>query len=143
MMMMNQMNMNQPNMVMNPMGNQMTSMMNQAFNQQQNMATQLQQMNKQNSNIPPFQNPDFITVLFKVQIPKNQITIQCNLNDKVSDLIKSYRTKTQYDDAAHEKFIFNGKRLVESLTCAEAGLANSSVVYVINDKDNVGGSKSY
>ena len=67
------------------------------------------------------------------------MTIQCSLNDKVSTIIQAYRNKTQDFDDKHEKFIYNAKRLNETLTCAEAGIINNSVIFVLNDKDVDGG----
>ena len=123
----------------------MANMINQANNQQQfnqNMMQQQQIMNN-NPNMNNPQNPNFITILFKLQmtngIDLEPFSIQCTLNDKVSDVIQKFRTKVQDFDTKHEKFIFNAKRLCETLTVAEAGMGNNSIVYVINDKDLEGG----
>ena len=114
---------------------------------QANMMNQFnnQNLNQQQQNNQP-QAPDInnLTVSFKLQIkdqaPKPLVTIQCSLNDKVSTIIQAYRNKTQDFDAEHEKFIYNAKRLNETLTVAEAGMSNNSVVYVINDRDLEGGN---
>ena len=123
----------------------MANMINQANNQQQfnqNMMQQQQIMNN-NPNMNNPQNPNFITILFKLQMINETVlkpySIQCTLNDKVSDVIQKFRTKAQDFDTKHEKFIFNAKRLCETLTVAEAGMSNNSIVYVINDKDLEGG----
>ena len=123
----------------------MANMINQANNQQQfnqNMMQQQQIMNN-NPNMNNPQNPNFITILFKLQMTNGTdlepFSIQCTLNDKVSDVIQKFRTKAQDFDTKHEKFIFNAKRLCETLTVAEAGMGNNSIVYVINDKDLEGG----
>ena len=123
----------------------MANMINQANNQQQfnqNMMQQQQIMNN-NPNMNNPQNPNFITILFKLQMTNETdmkpYSIQCTLNDKVSDVIQKFRTKAQDFDIKHEKFIFNAKRLCETLTVAEAGMGNNSIVYVINDKDLEGG----
>ena len=123
----------------------MANMINQANNQQQfnqNMMQQQQIMNN-NPNMNNPQNPNFITILFKLQMTNETdlepFSIQCTLNDKVSDVIQKFRTKAQDFDTKHEKFIFNAKRLCETLTVAEAGMGNNSIVYVINDKDLEGG----
>ena len=117
--------------------NMMNQVMNQSINQQQ------QQQNNINSNQAQTEDPNNITVSFKLQIregpPKDPIAIQCNLNDKVSTIIKAYRNKTQDFDEEHEKFIYNAKRLNETLTCAEAGILNNSVVFVLNDGGAYGG----
>ena len=90
-------------------------------------------------------DPDNISVQFRVQIgqngvPKPPITIQCNLNDKVSKVVQYYRNKTGDNDAAHQKLIYNAKRLNETLTLAEAGIINNSTIFIINDEGLVGGS---
>ena len=63
-----------------------------------------------------------------------QITIQIQSDEKVSELIKRYRIKTN-DREPKKKFIFNAKALNPNLTCAEAGLYNNSIVQVLNTKD--------
>ena len=156
--MMNQM-MNQPtmmNQMMNQqnMMNQMMQMMLQNQMNQQNMMGQAGMMNQalnqgqiNNSNInistAPAENPNNMTVGFRLQIkegpPKPPVFIQCTMNDKVSSLIQSYRNKTGDNDAAHEKFIYNAKRLNETLTVAEAGILNNAVIFVLNDRDVDGG----
>ena len=116
------------------------NMMNQFNNQN---LDQQQQQNNINSFQPETPDTNNITVSFKLQIkdqaPKPLVTIQCSLNDKVSTIIQAYRNKTQDFDAEHEKFIYNAKRLNETLTCAEAGIINNSVIFVLNDKDVDGG----
>ena len=139
--MMQQNLMNQMMMQQNPqnMMNQ-ANMMNQFNNQNLN---QQQQQNNINSFQPETPDTNNITVSFKLQIkdqaPKPLVTIQCSLNDKVSTIIQAYRNKTQDFDAEHEKFIYNAKKLNETLTCAEAGIINNSVIFVLNDKDVDGG----
>ena len=116
----------------------------QAFNQQQQ---QQQQQNNMNNFQPPqaqdLNNNNNISVSFKLQVkngpPKPPITIQCNLNDKVSTIIQAYRNKTQDFDVEHEKFIFNAKKLNETLTLAESGIINNSVIFVLNDGGAYGG----
>ena len=123
----------------------MQNMLNQANNQQQfnQNFMQQQQIINNNPNMNNSPNSDFITILFKLQITngpdREPYSIQCTLNDKVSDVIKQFRNKANDFDFQHEKFIFNAKRLCETLTVAEAGMSNNSIVYVINDKDLKGG----
>ena len=78
--------------------------------------------NNQPSTPPP--NSNIITVIFKLLLRNargnNEFTIQCSLNDKVSDVIQKFKTKAQDDENInHEKFKFNAKRLNETLTVAE------------------------
>ena len=70
---------------------------------------------------------------------QREFTVHTTLNEKVSDLITKFRNKAHDTELQHEKFIFNAKRLNMSLTVAEAGLSNNSIIYVINDKDLKGG----
>ena len=103
--------------------------MNQIFNQQQN---------DNNVNSPQTQNSNNISVAFRRQIgegpPKPPLIIQCTLNDKVSSLIQSYCNKTGDHDIQHRKFIFNAKKLNETLTVAEAGMNNNSVIFVLDSR---------
>ena len=129
----------QPNMM--NQANIMNQVLTQSINQQQ-----LQQQSAFPNNQNNFQstNSNYITVHFRIQqgrnLPtKDHLTIQCNLDDKVSDVIKAYRTKTQDFDEEHDHFIFNAKKLNQTLSCAEAGIVNGSIIYVLNDKDVDGG----
>ena len=140
--MMNQPNMMNQMMLQNQMNQQNMNMMNQAnmINQSMN-----QVLNQQQNNANSFQTQDAnnISVGFRLQIgegpPKPPVIIQCTLNDLVGSIIQSYRNKTGDNDAEHEKFIFNAKRLNETLTVAEAGINNNSVIFVLNDRNVDGG----
>ena len=107
---------------------------------QQNMFNQMQNMqnNLLNDN---FQN--------QIELPKNYIDvrfrkkdceyiIQCNLNDKVSNIIEKYRIKAN-DRETKVKFIYNAMYLNPSLTVAEAGLKNNSTTLVVSTGDVRGG----
>ena len=127
-MMMNMMNFNNQNLPMNQfaamMGNMNTQMANNNFGNQGNF----QNNNAQNQN-------DYggINVHFRIEGRKDEIVIQCLPDERVSELIKRYRTKTGDDDIT-KKFIFNAKALNESLSVAEAGLANNVNVFVVRTK---------
>ena len=127
-MMMNMMNFNNQNIPMNQfaamMGNMNTQMANNNFGNQGNF----QNNNAQNQN-------DYggINVHFRIEGRKDEIVIQCLPDERVSELIKRYRTKTGDNDIT-KKFIFNAKALNESLTVAEAGLANNVNVFVVRTK---------
>ena len=87
-------------------------------------------------------NPNIITIIFKLQAKEefnNAFSVQCNLNGKVSDVIKSFRNKTNNFNYQPEIFIFNAKRIDETLTVAEAGLTNNSIISVLNDEKLIGG----
>ena len=104
--------------------------MNQFFNQQQNV---------DNTNSPQIQNSNNISVAFRRQVgegrpPQPPLMIQCTLNDKVSSLIQSYCNKSGDHDIEHRKFIFNAKKLNETLTVAEAGMNNNSAIFVLDTR---------
>ena len=82
-------------------------------------------------------NPKEISILFR-QAGLNEhtisnISIQCNINEKVSNLIEKYRIKTGDRDLS-KKFIFNAENLNFSLTLEEAGLTNNSNIFVVKVK---------
>ena len=56
--------------------------------------------------------------------------IQCQLNERVSDLIQRYRTKSGDRDPS-KKFIFNAKNLNQSLTIEQAGITNNGNIFVV------------
>ena len=59
--------------------------------------------------------------------------VLCAPNEKVSSIIEKYRMQTgDYDP--DKKFIFNAKNLRPSLTLAEAGLINNSVIFVVTTR---------
>ena len=59
----------------------------------------------------------------------NKISIQCLLDEKVSDVIQRYRIKTGDQDIS-KKFFFNSRSLNPEITVAEAGLNNMAHIYV-------------
>ena len=77
--------------------------------------------------------PKEISIAFRKEGQNGPIYIQCNINEKVSDLIEKYRIKCGDRDLS-KKFIFNAKFLNFSLTLEEAGLTNNSNVFVIKVK---------
>ena len=147
---MTQMNMSQMNMnQMNPMMNNMNSMMNNMNPMMNNMNMMNQgtmmnaAINMQNNNNmanmgnmnsqPPQTNNQYINVYFRAgaQGENGHIMIQCTMNDKVSQLIERYKTKSQ-EDVSKKKFIFNAKALNPSLTVSEAGLQEGANIFVVN-----------
>ena len=126
-------NMNNMNM-MNPMNNMnmmnQGTMMNAAINMQNN--NNMANMGNMNSQ-PPQTNNQYINVYFRAgaQGENGHIMIQCTMNDKVSQLIERYKTKSQ-EDVSKKKFIFNAKALNPSLTVSEAGLQEGANIFVVN-----------
>ena len=121
--MMNNMNMMNPNM----------GMMNAAMNMNANMQNNMNDLNNMNAGNPQTTNSQFINVYFKAGAngENGSIMIQCSLNDKISDLIQKYRSKS-LEDVTLKKFIFNAKALVPTLTVAEAGLTEGANIFVVN-----------
>ncbi len=58
------------------------------------------------------------------------IMIQCRPDDKVSDIIEKYRTKSMDNDIS-KKFIFNAKALAPTLKLSEAGITNNANIFVV------------
>ena len=57
------------------------------------------------------------------------MVIQCEPNDKVSNIIQRYRNLAiDYDNS--KIFIFNGRELNDNLTVAETGIYNNSKIFV-------------
>ena len=59
------------------------------------------------------------------------IDVYTTPEEKVSDLIEKYRTKSG-DRVSTKKFLFNAKKLNPYLTCSEAGLFNNAPIFVVN-----------
>ena len=84
---------------------------------------------------------EYINVTFRTNSDKgknSQITIQCSINEKVSDLIEKYRNETGDRDNS-KKFIYDARALNPSLTLLEAGMQNNSNVFVVVIKGVKGG----
>ena len=144
--------MNQQNMMNQMMMNNPQIMMMMA---QQNVMNQMTMMNQQNINDQFIKNQNFLlgqnnendkndmTVIFKLpyfyDLPIRTITVLCNINDKVSYIIKKYRMKLGRNEEYHEKFIYNAKKIKEDLTLGEIGLMNNSMIFVLNTRVIQGG----
>ena len=80
--------------------------------------------------IIPRQN-GIINIYFTKNTSYAPILIQCLFDDKISTVIERYRNKTNDRDETL-KFIFNSKSLNPTLTCAESGIMDNSVINVIS-----------
>ena len=119
------------NMGMNNMG---TGMMNAAMNMNMDNQNNMNNLNNMNmNNNPTTTSNQFINVYFRVGADGagGSIMIQCTLNDKVSDLIQKYKTKS-LEDVSQKKFIFNAKALNPNLTVSEAGMQEGANIFVVN-----------
>ena len=118
-------------------------MLQQQMMQQQMMQQQMMQQQMRNKKMMEIleksENPqeNYLNIIFKVRGKRDdslQYNIQVLSNEMVSSLIQKYRNKSG-DFGKKKKFIFNAKALVPSLTCAESGLSDNSIVQVIDTKD--------
>ena len=101
----------------NKLNNQI-NLMNQGFNMNLNPFNF-------NANMMAINQPNFesniITVIFKQDWTMRGITVDCSLDEKISNIIEKYRKKSgDYD--TRRVFLLNGKTLVSNMNAAEAGL---------------------
>ena len=76
------------------------------------------------------ENDSSIGVIFKNRIGNSKpIYVYCSSNEKISNLIKNYREKTEnYNN--NLRFEFNSQRLEPSMTIKEAGITFNSIIFV-------------
>ena len=133
-------NMMRNNMMIGMMGNNI-GMMNNFTNMNNLNNTNFNLIrNDTNMNIEPSNNnPQSFNVNFRdsgIDIKdknnhnKAVICVEVKENEKISDIIQKYRQKSSNFEN-NLKFVFNGKELNLSLTAREAGLTNSSNIYVV------------
>ena len=67
-----------------------------------------------------------------------EITIQCNKNDLIKDLIERYKMKKNINDDLHF-FIWHNQKLKPELYVGQAYLRNNDTIVVIDTKDIVYG----
>ena len=70
------------------------------------------------------------------------MTVECRLDEKVSDVIQRYRIKTGDQDIAKIIYYFNSRDLNPNITVAEAGLYNLATIYVHHTGGMYGGGYS-
>ena len=68
----------------------------------------------------------------------NKISINCNLNEKISEVINRYRKKAN-DYYQNESFINSGRELCPSLTVYQSGITENSSISVCKTYDVIGG----
>ena len=139
MMMMNMNNNNMNNMNDQANAQMMMNMMNQMQNQMQNqLQNQNNEGNDDNQTSSNQNQTGGISVIFRASgnNPGDKaapIMVQCLPNEKVSEVIQRYRTKSQDNDPT-KKFIFNAKNLSLSITVSEAGITNNANIFVVATK---------
>ena len=77
----------------------------------------------------------------RYQMSGKPVIVECYYNEKIEKLIERYRNSTS-DFNQTEKYIFNAKALNPSITVAEAGISNNSVIFVVEYKGLRGGKSS-
>ena len=119
-----------------PMNNNNMNLINQMYNNNNINPVQQQQMQMMQQQLM-FQQQQaenaFITLEFRKTNNKN-IKIQCQMNDKIRDVIQKYRNLSLTSDK-NDKFIYNAKALYpdSDLTVAECGLYNNSMIQVVSE----------
>ena len=82
-------------------------------------------------------NNQFINVDFVMGTngENGSLTIQCNLDDQIQDLIDKFKMKTQ-EDASTKKFVFNTSELDPRSTAKESGLFDGAKIFVIDGQQS-------
>ena len=120
------------------MWNQMVQNMQNMQNMQniQNMQNMqgMQNMTPNNMNIS--QNNRFQINLNFIDTNGNKFIIHTEPDEKMSSVINKYINKS--NDFNNNYYLFNGKRIVQSLTVAELGLNDASEIHVANAGNIIG-----
>ena len=116
-----------PNNNMNMMNNQCMPNMSMQGNVQNN---QFQFQNNFNNMNNEQQNPYQINITFSDTTGRKKIVIQTEPNEHMSSVINKYINKS--GDLNINIYIFNGKRINQSLTVAEQGLSDGVEINVSN-----------
>ena len=143
---MNQMNpMYQAQVMMN-----MNNMMNANFNvNQQNQMLQFNNMinsnpmllmlyNQMMMNMMNMQKQNLsnqqINIIFLNNALNGRAIIQAKPSEYMTEIINRYINKTG-DAKASNMYIYNGKRIIQSLTVAELGIINGSEIHIVNQNE--------
>ena len=150
----NNINMNQ----MNPMYQahlmmQMNKMMNTNFNV--NLQNQMLQFNNMINSNPMFLmlynqmmmnmmnmqkqklSNQQVNVIFLNNALNGRVIIQIKPNEYMTEVINKYINKSG-DFRATNMYLYNGKRIIQSLTAAELGIADGSEIHVVNQNNVIG-----
>ena len=139
-MMNNAMMMNNPGM----MNNQAMLMMNMmGINNQNNNSNNTQSQSQPSSGGQ--QPEEGISLNFRINgegkgNAGRLVTIQCKLDEKVSEIIHRFCLKAGIKDS-EKKFVYNAKSLNKDLSAAEAGLIHNANIFVISTKGVKGAQK--
>ena len=122
-----------PNMMMNNqfMPNNNQNMMNIQFINGVSPNMQFPQNNMNNMQFQQNRDPYKINLTFRDTIGTKKIIVVAEPNEPMSSVINKYINKTG-DMNASNLYIFNGKRVVQSLTVSELGITDGVEIFVSN-----------
>ena len=104
--------------------------------QQNNMNMQFQQNNANNMQFQQNNDPYKINLTFRDTTDTKRVIIIAEPNEYMTSVINKYINKTG-DLNESNLYLFNGKRIVQSLTVSELGIIDGSEIYV----NDIGGLK--
>ena len=104
--------------------------------QQNNMNMQFQQNNANNMQFQQNKDPYKINLTFRDTTDTKRALIIAEPNEHMTSVINKYINKTG-DLNESNLYLFNGKRIVQSLTVSELGIIDGSEIYV----NDIGGLK--
>ncbi len=87
-----------------------------------------------NTNLQQSDDPNKINIKFTNTTLTKQCIIVAEPNEHMTSIINKYIEKSG-DLNASNLYIFNGKRVVQSLTASELGIVNGSIITVSNIGD--------
>ena len=122
----------------NPMMLMMWNQMVQSMQKMQYIQNMQNMQNMQNQGIMPNvkQKNEFLINLNFIDTNGRKIIIQTEPNEYMSSVINKYINKS--NNFNNNYYLFNGKRIVQSLTVAELGLGDASEIHVANAGNIIG-----
>ena len=122
----------------NEIENILNNMKNSGLDKNPNYMMFKNQVNQIMNNFNNLNQNQKISLIFRYSSAKDddqfkKMTIECDPNEFVKDVIKRFRELIN-DINTNMKFIFNAKDLNKELTIAEAGLTNNCNIFVIRAK---------
>ena len=102
----------------------------------QNMQNMQGMQNMTPNNMNNSQNNRFQINLNFIDTNGKKVIIQTEPEEKMSSVINKYINKS--NDFNNNYYLFNGKRIVQSLTVAELGLNDASEIHVANAGNIIG-----
>lgn len=110
--------------------------------QQNNMNMQFQQNNANNMQSQQNYDPYKVNLTFRDTIGTKRALVIAEPNEHMTSVINKYINKSG-DLSSTNLYLFNGKRIVQSLTVSELGITDGSEIYVTDIGGLKGGIKKY